>query len=156
MTREKINGVPRRLGRKIEGRVVGKFACKSVLDHRDIAPLTFKEEKDGLIIGGREYGLLDDKIESDFRGFYDNIRGVLALSFQEKHRREMIEMGIIPFRLIDEGDYKILKEGDGICLDDLDLWENNYAYISNRNISVKLEIAASDYEKTLLRKCAYK
>lgn len=145
----------RRLGRRLDGVVIGKFGYKSVLNDRDLSNIPIDKESCGVIIGAKDYGAMDMKISNDFDVFYKGINCVVAMSFDEEHRKKMVGQGVIPFIFAHESDHKIISEGDRILLDDLDLWEDNYLYSISKKISVKLEIAASHLEKELLRVRAY-
>jgi len=142
------------LGKIINGLVVGKFDGKSILDGKSISTANSDEKvsgRQGIIVGGNEYGKMDNKILDALDDFYKDTKVVVALSFQEEHRKELIYRGIIPFQISRSDDYKTFRENDKILIEDLDLYGDNCLYIENKNIAVPIVIKASQQEKDSLK-----
>lgn len=142
----------RRLGRRIEGAVIVKFDEQVKVDHEKLSSTEFDGR--GFIVGGDSYSKMAS-LYTDIDGeYYKNIKVVLATVFEEEHRNMLIGKGILPMVFSNKRDLKLFCKKDELLIDDLELDGENFIYINNKNISVKVELVASQEEKEILKKYA--
>ena len=82
-------------------------------------PRRAKEEGEGVILGGSNYGQGSSREHAAMVPQYLGIKAVVAKSFARIHAANLINFGIIPFTLRDESDYDRIDEGDSIVIEGL-------------------------------------
>ena len=80
-------------------------------------PARAKENGGGFIVAGQNYGQGSSREHAALAPLYLGVKGVVALGFARIHRANLINNGILPLCLEDEGDYAALSEGDEITID---------------------------------------
>lgn len=96
----------------------------------------------GFILGGNNYGQGSSREHAALAPRYLGISIVVAKSFARIHRDNLVNFGILPLILVDEGDYEIIRQGDMIELKDIrrTLKKGDPVSVKNitRNIQVKV------------------
>ena len=77
------------------------------------------ERGGGVILGGANYGQGSSREHAALVPLYLGVRAVIAKSFARIHAANLINFGIAPLVLEDEGDYDLLAEGDEIYIEGL-------------------------------------
>lgn len=139
----------RRLGRRIEGSVVAKFDKGLVLNQKENS--STNPVNRGFIVGGDGYSKVANLYTDLDDDYYGNVKVVITTGFEEEHRNMLIGKGIIPMVFSNKDDVNLLGTEDQLLIDDLELNGENYIYISNKNISVKVDLIASQEEKEVLK-----
>ena len=80
-------------------------------------PARAKENGGGFIVAGQNYGQGSSREHAALAPLYLGVKGVVALGFARIHRANLINNGILPLCLEDEGDYEALSLGDEITID---------------------------------------
>lgn len=80
-------------------------------------PARAKENGGGFIVAGQNYGQGSSREHAALAPLYLGVKGVVALGFARIHRANLINNGILPLCLEDEGDYEALSLGDEITMD---------------------------------------
>ena len=80
-------------------------------------PARAKENGGGFIVAGQNYGQGSSREHAALAPLYLGVKGVVALGFARIHRATLINNGILPLCLEDEGDYEALSLGDEITID---------------------------------------
>lgn len=80
-------------------------------------PARAKENGGGFIVAGQNYGQGSSREHAALAPLYLCVKGVVALGFARIHRANLINNGILPLCLEDEGDYEALSLGDEITID---------------------------------------
>jgi aconitate hydratase len=73
----------------------------------------------GIILGGANYGQGSSREHAALVPLYLGVRAVIAKSFARIHTANLINFGIVPLVLEDEGDYDLIAEGDDIYIEGL-------------------------------------
>ena len=107
--------------------------CFTVCDEE--FPERAKKLGGGVILGGANYGQGSSREHAALVPLYLGIRAVIAKSFARIHVANLINFGIVPLTLENEGDYEKIAEGDDI-------------YIENFAVAVALEDRAVLVDKT--------
>ncbi len=96
----------------------------------------------GFILGGNNYGQGSSREHAAIVPRYLGIMAVIARSFARIHRDNLVNFGILPLILADEGDYESIRQGDTIELKDIRrvLKKGDPVIVKNitRNIQVKV------------------
>jgi aconitate hydratase len=89
----------------------------------DVVDETFadraKKIKNGIIIGGENYGQGSSREHAALAPRYLGIRVKIAKSFARIHKSNLLNFGIIPLEFADPADYEKIKQGDKVTLDDI-------------------------------------
>ena len=80
-------------------------------------PARAKENGGGFIVAGQNYGQGSSREHAALAPLYLGVKGVVALGFARIHRANLINNGILPLCLENEGDYEALSLGDEITRD---------------------------------------
>lgn len=80
-------------------------------------PARAKENGGGFIVAGQNYGQGSSREHAALAPLYLGVKGVVALGFARIHRANLINNGILPLCLENEGDYEALSLGDEITID---------------------------------------
>ena len=80
-------------------------------------PARAKENGGGFIVAGQNYGQGSSREHAALAPLYLGVKGVVALGFARIHRANLINNGILPLCLEDEGDHEALSLGDEITID---------------------------------------
>ncbi len=100
-----------------------------------------KARDGGFILGGNNYGQGSSREHAALAPRYLGIKAVIAKSFARIHRDNLINFGILPLILVDEGDYEVIRVGDMFELKDIRniLKKGDPVLLRNiiRNIQVK-------------------
>lgn len=139
----------RRLGRRIEGSVIAKFDDAVIMDQKKISSADTVNK--GFIVGGDSYSKMASLYTDIDDDYYKNVKVVLATKFEDEHRNMLIGKGILPMVFSNRKDVNLLGTEDQLLIDDLELDGENFIYISNKNISIKVDIVASNEEKEVLK-----
>jgi len=89
--------------------------CFTVCDQS--FPERAKAEGAGVILGGANYGQGSSREHAAMVPKYLGIKAVIAKSFARIHVANLINFGIVPFTLANEGDYDKISEGDDIYIE---------------------------------------
>ena len=71
----------------------------------------------GVILGGSTYGQGSSREHAALVPLYLGVRAVIAKSFARIHAANLINFGIAPLTIVDDGDYDKLAEGDEIYIE---------------------------------------
>ena len=80
-------------------------------------PARAKAMGGGIILGGSNYGQGSSREHAAMVPQYLGIKAVVAKSFARIHVANLINFGIVPFTLLNEGDYERIDEGDEIRIE---------------------------------------
>ena len=80
-------------------------------------PARAKKMGGGIILGGSNYGQGSSREHAAMVPQYLGIKAVVAKSFARIHVANLINFGIVPFTLENEGDYERIDEGDEIRIE---------------------------------------
>ena len=89
--------------------------CFTVCD-KDFPERALKEGG-GVILGGQNYGQGSSREHAALVPLYLGIKAVIAKSFARIHVANLINFGIVPMTLKDEGDYDKISEGDSLTVE---------------------------------------
>ena len=78
-----------------------------------------KQEKQGFIVGGENYGQGSSREHAALVPLYLGIKAVFAKSFARIHRSNLINSGILPFEFEQSSDYDLIEEGDRLSIKNL-------------------------------------
>ncbi|MDD3198707.1 MAG: aconitate hydratase [Eubacteriales bacterium] len=78
-----------------------------------------KEAKEGVIVGGENYGQGSSREHAALAPLYLGIKFVLAKSFARIHRANLINSGILPIAFEDPADYDEFKLGQKLVIDNV-------------------------------------
>lgn len=124
--------------------------CFNAID-RDFASRC-KSYKNGIIVGGQNYGQGSSREHAALVPLYLGIRAVLVKSFARIHRANLINAGIIPLTFEDEKDYENIGLYDELIFDDIveAIKGKDYIDINNKTKSViiraKIELSKRERE----------
>ncbi len=82
-------------------------------------PARCKEEGQGIIIGGANYGQGSSREHAALAPLYLGIKAVIVKSFARIHVANLINAGILPLTFADEADYDKVSFGDVLSLPDI-------------------------------------
>ncbi len=82
-------------------------------------PSRCKKEKQGIIIGGSNYGQGSSREHAAHAPLYLGIKAVIVKSFARIHIANLINAGILPLTFANESDYDKVSMWDVICLPDI-------------------------------------
>ena len=74
-------------------------------------------EGGGVILGGQNYGQGSSREHAALVPLYLGVKAVIAKSFARIHVANLINFGIVPMTLKDEGDYDKISEGDSLRIE---------------------------------------
>ena len=83
-------------------------------------PERARATENGIIIGGSNYGQGSSREHAALVPMYLGIRCVIAKSFARIHAANLINAGILPLTFADPEDYDRLKQGDTLCLENIE------------------------------------
>ncbi|MBQ8528446.1 MAG: aconitate hydratase [Clostridia bacterium] len=89
--------------------------CFTVCD-KDFPERALKEGG-GVILGGQNYGQGSSREHAALVPLYLGVKAVIAKSFARIHVANLINFGIVPMTLKDEGDYDKISEGDSLRIE---------------------------------------
>ncbi|HHU17396.1 MAG TPA: aconitate hydratase [Clostridiales bacterium] len=93
-----------------------------------------KEAKEGVIVGGENYGQGSSREHAALAPLYLGIKFVLAKSFARIHRSILINSGILPLVFENPSDYDDFKLGDKLLIDNIrEQLKNPVIVIKNMN-----------------------
>ena len=72
----------------------------------------------GIILGGHNYGQGSSREHAALVPLYLGVKAVIAKSFVRIHVANLINFGIVPMTLADEGDYGKISQGDSLVIED--------------------------------------
>ena len=72
----------------------------------------------GIILGGHNYGQGSSREHAALVPLYLGVKAVIAKSFARIHVANLINFGIVPMTLADEGDYGKISQGDSLVIED--------------------------------------
>ncbi|MEA4987352.1 MAG: aconitate hydratase [Anaerovorax sp.] len=102
-------------------------------------PARCKEAKDGIIIGGENYGQGSSREHAALVPLYLGIRFVVAKSFARIHRSNLINSGILPLVFENPADYEDFELGQELII------ENAAAQIKNSTLILKNQSTGKEY-----------
>lgn len=102
-------------------------------------PARCKEAKDGIIIGGENYGQGSSREHAALVPLYLGIRFVVAKSFARIHRSNLINSGILPLVFEDPADYKDFELGQELVI------ENAAVQIKSSTVILKNQSTGKEY-----------
>ncbi len=112
------------------------------------------ERSGGVILGGTNYGQGSSREHAALVPLYLGVRAVVAKSFARIHAANLINFGIAPLVLEDEGDYDLLAEGDGIYIEGFAsaIREADRATLINRenNARVRVKLDFTPRQRAIL------
>ena len=82
-------------------------------------PARCKQEGNGIIIGGANYGQGSSREHAALAPLYLGIKAVVVKSFARIHVANLINAGILPLTFANEADYDTLELGHELCLPDV-------------------------------------
>lgn len=82
-------------------------------------PARCKEEGQGIIVGGANYGQGSSREHAALAPLYLGIKAVIVKSFARIHVANLINAGILPLTFADEADYDAISFGDVLSLPDI-------------------------------------
>ena len=82
-------------------------------------PARCKEEGQGIIVGGANYGQGSSREHAALAPLYLGIKAVIVKSFARIHVANLINAGILPLTFADEADYDKVSFGDVLSLPDI-------------------------------------
>lgn len=80
-------------------------------------PKRAKEWGGGFIIGGTNYGQGSSREHAALAPMYLGVKAVITKSFARIHLANLVNFGILPLTLVNEGDYELFEQGDEIEID---------------------------------------
>jgi aconitate hydratase len=93
-----------------------------------------KEAKEGVIVGGENYGQGSSREHAALAPLYLGIKFVLAKSFARIHRSNLINSGILPLVFENPSDYDDFKLGDKLLIDNIrEQLKNPVIVVKNMN-----------------------
>ena len=119
--------------------------CFSAIDEE--FPKRAKENKGGIIVGGKNYGQGSSREHAALAPLYLGVKAVMAKSFARIHRSNLINNGILPLTFMNEEDYDTIDMLDEIVINNLLAQvENNVVIVENKtkNKIYKMELALSE------------
>ncbi|MCX7951773.1 MAG: aconitate hydratase [Clostridiales bacterium] len=113
-----------------------------------------KSYKNGIIVGGQNYGQGSSREHAALVPLYLGIRAVLVKSFARIHRANLINAGIIPLTFEDEKDYENIGLYDELIFDDIveAIKDKDYIDINNKTKStiIRAKIELSNREREII------
>lgn len=110
--------------------------------------------KNGIIVGGQNYGQGSSREHAALVPLYLGIRAVLVKSFARIHRANLINAGIIPLTFEDEKDYENIGLYDELIFDDIvdAIKDKDYIDINNKTKStiIRAKIELSNREREII------
>ncbi len=126
--------------------------CFTVCDQS--FPERAKKEGAGVILGGANYGQGSSREHAAMVPKYLGIKAVIAKSFARIHVANLINFGIIPFTLANEGDYDRIDEGDEIYIEGFAsaIKQADCATLVNKTkgVSIPLSLSLTDRQRKIL------
>ncbi|MGD1822437.1 MAG: aconitate hydratase [Pleomorphochaeta sp.] len=109
------------------------------------------------IVAGASYGQGSSREHAAICPMYLGVKVVLAVSIERIHQNNLCNFGIVPLTFIDEEDYKNIKQGEKIQIEDLpdqitmaNLEDNPIIVkIGDRNIKMKCDITKAQLDMLL-------
>ena len=126
--------------------------CFSVID--DTFAARAKENKQSVIIGGSNYGQGSSREHAALVPLYLGVRAIVVKSFARIHAANLINAGILPLTFKDPADYDKLQQGDRLILKNIHDGLENGSFLledTTQGLTVMLECALDDYQRTLLK-----
>ena len=112
-----------------------------------------KENNGGFIVGGDNYGQGSSREHAALVPNYLKIKAVFALSFARIHRSNLINNGILPL-VIDQDGYEFFNDEDTYTLENVkQAVENNTNVLVKNNQSgktIEVELSLSKREKVMI------
>ena len=111
-----------------------------------------KATKNGVIVGGQNYGQGSSREHAALVPLYLGVRAVITKSFSRIHRANLINAGILPLTLSDPADYDKLTLGEGLTLSDLHrgIDEGKLTLITEKGEEIALVADYSERQKKIL------
>ena len=111
-----------------------------------------KATKNGIIVGGQNYGQGSSREHAALVPLYLGVRAVITKSFSRIHRANLINAGILPLTLADPADYDKLTLGEGLTLPDLHrgIDEGKLTLITEKGEEIALVADYSERQKKIL------
>jgi aconitate hydratase len=110
-----------------------------------------KESKGGFIVAGHNYGQGSSREHAALCPMYLGVQAVIAQSFARIHLANLINFGILPLIFKDEGDYRVLEQGDEIEIEVGDLGEKVTLIDVTKKKKIPLIPVVDEREKILVR-----
>jgi aconitate hydratase len=114
-------------------------------------PERAKATKNGIILGGENYGQGSSREHAALVPMYLGIRCVIAKSFARIHVANLINAGILPLTLANSEDYDRLEQEDSISLEEIHQGMKNgilEATVGNKKIPLRCDL--TDRQKDIL------
>lgn len=99
-----------------------------------------KEKKNGIIVGGENYGQGSSREHAAIAPMYLGIKVVIAKSFARIHRANLINFGILPLIFQNASDYDKINQGDRIKIENIRLQLKSNKSMKVKNLSRGTEI----------------
>ena len=125
--------------------------CFTVCD-KDF-PERAKANGGGVILGGHNYGQGSSREHAALVPLYLGVKAVVAKSFARIHVANLINFGIVPMTLVNEGDYDKISEGDSLVIENFNdaVAKRDRAYlVINNSEKIELSLAFSDRQREIL------
>ncbi len=78
-----------------------------------------KEKKNGVVVGGENYGQGSSREHAALANRYLGIRAKIAKSFARIHKANLVNFGVLPLVFKNPRDYEVLSQGDLVVFRDL-------------------------------------
>ena len=108
----------------------------------------------GVILGGHNYGQGSSREHAALVPLYLGTQAVIAKSFARIHMANLINFGIIPMTLVNEGDYDLICEGDTIEIkglrDAVAGGDQAILSIKERDVKIPLSLNLSQRQREIL------
>ncbi len=113
-----------------------------------------KEAKNGIIVGGENYGQGSSREHAALAPKYLGIQVVIAKSFARIHKSNLINFGIVPLTFKKPEDYDLINTGDIIKIPQIrKLVSENAteieAFLNDKKITLKLDASSNEREQLL-------
>lgn len=103
-------------------------------------PQRAKLAKQGIIVGGANYGQGSSREHAALVPLYLGIKAIVVKSFARIHRSNLINSGILPLEFVNEDDFNKIMQGDTLALEDIrDIIENDKPIIL-KNVTKGIDI----------------
>ena len=117
-------------------------------------PERAKAEGGGVILGGQNYGQGSSREHAALVPLYLGVKAVIAKSFARIHVANLINFGIVPLTLKNEGDYDKIAEGKNIKIEGFRsaVADSNTAYLTVEGSDEKIALSLnfSDRQREIL------
>ncbi|HUL30891.1 MAG TPA: aconitate hydratase [Thermodesulfobacteriota bacterium] len=110
-----------------------------------------KESKGGFIVAGHNYGQGSSREHAALCPMFLGVQAVIAQSFARIHLANLINFGILPLIFKEEGDYRVLEQGDEVEIKVGDLGDEAILIDRTKKKEIPLIPLLDEREKILVR-----